>query len=249
MASPKLQESIAARRGRCRTACASDRRRTRRSSSTASCAACGSWSSSRRRPSSRTVAVMNSRVRPCRARPTRPPTRGRARWSCRPRRRVAPRRHCSITSARHAISLAVHHVLGGIVDGHGLERVEADDELDPGDVDAASGNGRRATRGVKCRPAVGAAADAGLVGVDGLVALGLGRERRGCTAATASRRDVAATTADHPRRRSSPAHVSPASVRRPISMSASPVGVDAAARRGAACDRGGSSPPTCVGRR
>jgi hypothetical protein len=71
---------------------------------------------------------------------------------------------------RHRVVLAVHAVTGGIVDGHGPERVESDDQFDAYDVDSPSGKPRehrmrqvqaRSRRRHRRRPA----------GVDGLVAL------------------------------------------------------------------------------
>ena len=73
---------------------------------------------------------------------------------------------------RHAVALAVHAVVERVVLGDRLERVEADDELDG----VRSPRRRRAMPssrpGVRCSPAVGAAAEPGSVGVDRLVAVG-----------------------------------------------------------------------------
>ena len=71
-------------------------------------------------------------------------------------RRVEPRAHLG----RDGVGLAVDRVLVELVDRDRPERVEADAQLDADDLAALRASARQSS-GVKCRPAVGAAAEPG----------------------------------------------------------------------------------------
>ncbi len=63
------------------------------------------------------------------------------------------------TRGRNPVALGVHRVRQRVLLGHRRERVEADHQLDLGDVDALERPDRANTAPVRCSPAVGAAAD------------------------------------------------------------------------------------------
>ena len=171
------QEPVVRRRAPSRTGRASAARRTRRSSSAASCAAGGSSSAARRRPrtssrgggtarcdrSSAPVAAADSRARTLVV-----PTA-----TTRPRRTArGPRR------LGHAVALAVHAMVERVGLADRLERVEPDHELDRVDRRRRRLRCASSSSGVTWRPAVGAAAEPGCVGVHGLVAVPMVEARR-----------------------------------------------------------------------
>ena len=123
----------------------------------------------------------------------------------------------------HAVSLAVHHMPARIVDRHRLERVEADDQLDPGDLDAPCRHLGQQLGG-EVQTSSRRRRGCGFGGIDGLIAIGFFQTDSRCTAAAASRRGSAAAPADHRRPRWSRAQVSPVAVRRPTSTSSTPDG-------------------------
>ena len=134
---------------------------------------------------------------------------------------------------------------GGIGLGDRLERVEPDDQLDPRHADAPRGQRGRAAPGVRCSPAVGRGGRAGPVGVDGLVALGVGQRRRDVGRQRHLAEPRRAPPAGRRRRAARPSTVSPASVRWPTDQRPRRPSAPSSTLAGPqACGPGGPAPPS-----